>query len=77
MVRFFIEVSETFSHNIPSFSLKKSKFDILLSTSVSKQIKEIGNFCAAKLNAVNIRVHAPQGGFYIFPDFYLIIIITQ
>jgi len=34
-------------------------------------LKEIGNFCAAKLNAVNIRVHAPQGGFYIFPDFSL------
>lgn len=34
-------------------------------------LKEIGNFCANRLNSFNIRVHPPQGGFYIFPDFSL------
>jgi aspartate aminotransferase len=34
-------------------------------------LKQIGNFCADRLNSVNIRVHAPQGGFYLFPDFSL------
>jgi aspartate aminotransferase len=32
-------------------------------------LSQIGNFCATKLNAVNIKVHEPQGGFYLFPDF--------
>ncbi|WP_459212305.1 pyridoxal phosphate-dependent aminotransferase [Aquimarina rhabdastrellae] len=30
---------------------------------------KIGIFCTEKLNASNIKVHEPQGGFYIFPDF--------
>jgi aspartate aminotransferase len=32
-------------------------------------LKQIGNYCAEKLNACDIRVHAPEGGFYLFPDF--------
>ena len=32
-------------------------------------LKQIGNFCADRLNAADIRVHSPQGGFYLFPDF--------
>ena len=32
-------------------------------------LKQIGNYCAEKLNACGIRVHAPEGGFYLFPDF--------
>ena len=32
-------------------------------------LKEIGDYCAEKLNRSKIRVHAPQGGFYLFPDF--------
>ncbi len=35
-------------------------------------LKEIGNFCADRLNSSDIRVHSPQGGFYIFPDFSLL-----
>jgi len=34
-------------------------------------LKQIGNFCAEQLNAIEIRVHPPQGGFYLFPDFSL------
>ncbi|MDH4295126.1 MAG: pyridoxal phosphate-dependent aminotransferase [Cyclobacteriaceae bacterium] len=32
-------------------------------------LKQIGNYCAAHLNASGIRVHPPAGGFYLFPDF--------
>lgn len=32
-------------------------------------LKQIGNYCANQLNACEIRVHEPQGGFYLFPDF--------
>lgn len=32
-------------------------------------LKQIGNYCAEQLNACDIRVHAPEGGFYLFPDF--------
>ena len=32
-------------------------------------LKMVGNYCADRLNAHNIRVHAPRGGFYLFPDF--------
>ncbi len=32
-------------------------------------LKQIGNYCAQKLNAHKIYVHAPEGGFYLFPDF--------
>lgn len=32
-------------------------------------LKQIGNYCAQKLNAFKILVHAPEGGFYLFPDF--------
>lgn len=39
---------------------------------LSKQttiLKQIGNYCSEKLNASKIQVNAPQGGFYLFPDF--------
>ncbi|WP_110690049.1 pyridoxal phosphate-dependent aminotransferase [Salinicola endophyticus] len=29
----------------------------------------IGQWCSAELNAAGIRTHAPDGGFYLFPDF--------
>lgn len=32
-------------------------------------LKRIGTFCVERLNAANIKVHSPQGGFYIFLDF--------
>jgi aspartate aminotransferase len=32
-------------------------------------LKQIGNYCSEQLNASGIRVHAPEGGFYLFPDF--------
>jgi len=32
-------------------------------------LKKVGNFCSGQLNASGIRVHAPQGGFYLFIDF--------
>ncbi len=32
-------------------------------------LKKIGNYCSDHLNSEKIKVHAPQGGFYIFPDF--------
>ncbi len=32
-------------------------------------LKQIGNYCSDRLNASQIRVHAPEGGFYLFPDF--------
>lgn len=32
-------------------------------------LKQIGKFCADRLTASGVRVHAPQGGFYLFPDF--------
>ncbi len=32
-------------------------------------LNQIGNFCVNKLLSCNIRVHAPQGGFYLFIDF--------
>ncbi|MDR9456940.1 MAG: pyridoxal phosphate-dependent aminotransferase [Salegentibacter sp.] len=34
-------------------------------------LNQIGNFCAEQLNSSGIRVHLPQGGFYLFPDFSL------
>ncbi|MGB5460519.1 MAG: pyridoxal phosphate-dependent aminotransferase [Eudoraea sp.] len=34
-------------------------------------LSQIGNYCSDKLNSSGIRVHKPQGGFYIFPDFSL------
>jgi aspartate aminotransferase len=34
-------------------------------------LSKIGNYCADQLNARNVNVHAPQGGFYIFPGFTL------
>ncbi|SHE53753.1 hypothetical protein SAMN02745148_00564 [Modicisalibacter ilicicola DSM 19980] len=30
---------------------------------------EIGQWCATRLNEANVRTHAPDGGFYLFPDF--------
>lgn len=30
---------------------------------------QIGNYCAEQLNKAKIKVHAPQGGFYLFLDF--------
>ncbi len=32
-------------------------------------LSTLGNHCARALNAADIRVHAPEGGFYLFPDF--------
>ncbi|WP_136068860.1 pyridoxal phosphate-dependent aminotransferase [Modicisalibacter radicis] len=32
-------------------------------------LAEIGGWCAARLNAAGVRTHAPDGGFYLFPDF--------
>lgn len=32
-------------------------------------LKQIGNYCAKQLNECGIQVHAPEGGFYLFPDF--------
>ena len=34
-------------------------------------LKPLGNYCAEKLNQYNIRTHAPEGAFYLFPDFSL------
>ncbi|MCB9933388.1 MAG: aminotransferase class I/II-fold pyridoxal phosphate-dependent enzyme [Planctomycetes bacterium] len=34
-----------------------------------KVLKALGNWMAARLNAAAIRTLAPQGGFYLFPDF--------
>ena len=31
--------------------------------------KKVGNFCVDKLQAQDIAVHPPEGGFYLFPDF--------
>ncbi|WP_227367672.1 pyridoxal phosphate-dependent aminotransferase [Halomonas sp. M20] len=31
-------------------------------------LSEIGQWCAARLNDANVRTHAPDGGFYLFPD---------
>jgi aspartate aminotransferase len=35
-------------------------------------LKEIGTYCAERLSLSGIRVHQPEGGFYIFPDFALL-----
>ena len=35
----------------------------------TETLQLIGTYCADELNAVQIRVHPPQGGFYIFLDF--------
>ncbi len=32
-------------------------------------LSTIGHFCTEKLKSLNIKVHQPEGGFYIFPDF--------
>ncbi|MGC3871680.1 pyridoxal phosphate-dependent aminotransferase [Halomonas sp. GXIMD04776] len=32
-------------------------------------LSDIGQWCAARLNKARIRTHAPDGGFYLFPDF--------
>nr|WP_299243066.1 aminotransferase class I/II-fold pyridoxal phosphate-dependent enzyme [uncultured Halomonas sp.] len=32
-------------------------------------LSEIGQWCAARLNDAKVRTHAPNGGFYLFPDF--------
>ncbi|GAB2782367.1 pyridoxal phosphate-dependent aminotransferase [Halomonas shantousis] len=32
-------------------------------------LRNVGEWCAAQLNQAGIRTHAPQGGFYLFPDF--------
>lgn len=32
-------------------------------------LKNIGNFCSDHLNSQKIKVHDPQAGFYLFPDF--------
>ena len=32
-------------------------------------LKQIGNYCSKTLNSSKIKVHPPEGGFYIFPDF--------
>ncbi len=32
-------------------------------------LAEVGGWCAARLNAAGVRTHAPDGGFYLFPDF--------
>lgn len=34
-------------------------------------LKPLGNYCAQQLNQHNIRTHAPEGAFYLFPDFSL------
>jgi len=51
----------------------KAYSDIELANNfLEKQIailSKISNFCAAALNENKIKVHAAQGGFYLFPDF--------
>ncbi|MFK8050514.1 MAG: pyridoxal phosphate-dependent aminotransferase [Halioglobus sp.] len=32
-------------------------------------LADLGNRCAERLQAAGVRVHQPQGGFYLFPDF--------
>ena len=32
-------------------------------------LKTVGNFCHRELDKIGIRVHPPEGGFYLFPDF--------
>lgn len=32
-------------------------------------LSEIGQWCATRLNNAKVRTHAPDGGFYLFPDF--------
>ncbi|MBZ9557733.1 MULTISPECIES: aminotransferase class I/II-fold pyridoxal phosphate-dependent enzyme [unclassified Modicisalibacter] len=32
-------------------------------------LAELGQWCAARLDAAGVRTHAPDGGFYLFPDF--------
>lgn len=32
-------------------------------------LSQIGQFCASSLTEAGIQVHAPEGGFYLFPDF--------
>ena len=42
---------------------------------LSKQtniLKQIGNYCSEQLNASKARVHAPEGGFYLFLDFSIL-----
>ena len=34
-------------------------------------LSSLGQYCYRQLNRVNIRLHPPQGGFYLFPDFSL------
>jgi len=34
-------------------------------------LRKIGRYCAEQLIASNIRLHSPEGGFYLFPDFCL------
>jgi len=35
----------------------------------TKLLNKISDYCAGKLNEIDIKVHKAQGGFYIFPDF--------
>lgn len=32
-------------------------------------LKEIGNYCFKELTTTNVKLHQPEGGFYLFPDF--------
>ena len=32
-------------------------------------LQEVGTYCARQLQSFRVEVHAPQGGFYLFPDF--------
>ena len=34
-----------------------------------RMLSQLGNYCSEQLNAVQVGVHAPQGGFYLFPEF--------
>lgn len=38
----------------------------------TKILKQVGNYCAKRLNACGVRVHEPTGGFYLFPDFSML-----
>ncbi|MFQ3313520.1 MAG: aspartate aminotransferase [Colwellia sp.] len=45
-----------------------SKTDIFLSKQI-ELLSEISLFCTQKLHEIGVKVHAAEGGFYLFPDF--------
>lgn len=67
--------SETYScatTSVQMAAVEAYSNDDVINKMLSKQneiLKKVANFCYEKLSAIGVKLHKPQGAFYLFPDF--------